>query len=222
MLKDYFKIIRQALSENRQKKGEVYYEAHHIVPRSFGKKSSVVLLTPEEHYQVHKILAQEFKTHPKYSQKVYWAYHRLAYDGKREISQEEYAAARKLLMPMWKKKKSDEWKSEMSKKMLGNKNGLGGKKDWKPTDEQIKNFSLAAIKRQTGRIGENSQASKGSVVCEDIITGEIIEAGSALQLSYKLNGISFQTIHGILNHGYTPGIRSKYYEKLKNKKIYYK
>jgi hypothetical protein len=221
MLKGYFKIIRRALAENR-KKGDTYYEAHHIIPRSFGKKSSVVLLTPEEHYQVHKILAQEFKTHPKYSQKVYWAYHRIAYDGKREISQEEYATARKILMPMWKKKKSDEWKMDMSKKMLGNKNGVGGKKDWKPTDEQRNNYAIAAVKRQLGKVGEESRASKGTVVCEDIITGEIIEAGSALQLSYKLSGISFQTIHGILNKNTILTPRSKYYEKLKNKKIYYK
>jgi hypothetical protein len=222
MLKEYFKLIRQALSENRQKKGEVYYEAHHIVPRSFGKKSSVVLLTPEEHYRVHKILAEEFKAHHKYSQKVYWAFHRLAYDGKRQISEEEYASARKLLMPMWKRKKPDTWKSEMSQKMLGNKNALGGKKDWKPTEEQIKNYSLAAVKRQTGRIGEKSQASKGTVVCEDIITGEIVEAGSALQLANKLNLENYNVLHNILNREAILTPRSKYYEKLKNKKIYYK
>ena len=221
MLKDYFKIIRQALANNR-KKGDTYYEAHHIIPRSFGKKSSVVLLTPEEHYKVHKILAQEFKTHPKYSQKVYWAYHRLAYDGKREISQEEYATARKLLMPMWKKKKSDEWKMDISKKMKGNKNGLGGKKDWHPTEEQRKNISIAATKSKLGKVGEASRASKGTVVCKDIITGEIVEAGSALQLANKLNLENHNVLHNILNREAILTPRSKYYEKLKNKKIYYK
>jgi hypothetical protein len=221
MLKDYFKIIRQALANNR-KKGDTYYEAHHIIPRSFGKKSSVVLLTPEEHYKVHKILAQEFKTHPKYSQKVYWAYHRLAYDGKREISQEEYATARKLLMPMWKKKKSDEWKMDISKKMKGNKNGLGGKKDWHPTEEQRKNISIAATKSKLGKVGEESRASKGTVICEDIITGEIVEAGSALQLANKLNLENHNVLHNILNREAILTPRSKYYEKLKNKKIYYK
>ncbi len=221
MLKDYFKIIREALANNR-KKGDTYYEAHHIIPRSFGKKSSVVLLTPEEHYQVHKILAQEFKTHPKYSQKVYWAYHRLAYDGKREISQEEYATARKLLMPMWKKKKSDEWKMDMSKKMKGNKNGVGCKDNWTITDEQRKNYAIAAVKRQLGKVGEASRASKGTVVCEDIITGEIVEAGSALQLASKLNLENHNVLHNILNREAILTPRSKYYEKLKNKKIYYK
>ena len=38
MLHEYFTIIRAALKANRSKK-TAYYEAHHIVPKSFGKKS---------------------------------------------------------------------------------------------------------------------------------------------------------------------------------------
>jgi len=54
MLKNYFAIVRKAIAENRKKGQGVYYECHHIVPTSFGKKSSTVLLTAEEHYKVHK------------------------------------------------------------------------------------------------------------------------------------------------------------------------
>ena len=110
MFTDYFKIIRQALSEIREKGKDQYYEAHHIVPEcfeQFNKKSSTVLLTPEEHYRVHKILANEFKDHPLYGEKMLWAFHRMTYSGDIELSDEEYAIARKALMKLWKRKKRD-------------------------------------------------------------------------------------------------------------------
>lgn len=230
MFTDYFRIIRQALSESREKgKGE-YYEAHHIVPEcfeQFNKKSSTVLLTPEEHYRVHKILANEFKDHPIYGEKMLWAFHRMTYSGDIELSEEEYAVARKALMKLWKRKKSKEWKELRSIQMMGNKNGLGGKKNWIPTEEQRKTISIAATRSKLGKIGEESRASKGIVICENKITGEKIEAGSALQLSKK-TGVHYSVFHEILNgESFTnkpkpKSKRSKYYQFLQDHKIYYK
>jgi len=227
MLATYFKIIRKALLTNRKKGEGVYYESHHIIPQSFNKKSSEVLLTAVEHYRVHKILAEEFKSHPVYGQKMLWAFHRMAYDKKRKLTEQEYSEARELLMPLWKREKKEEWKKEMSEKMKGNKNGLGKKKNWIPTDEQREKYSKAATKRQLGRIGEESKASKGIVICENKITGEKIEAGSALQLSKKLD-MNCNIFHEVLN-GSKYGIackpkssRSKYYQFLQDHKIYYK
>jgi hypothetical protein len=222
MLKEYFKIIRKALSENRIKGNGIYYESHHIIPRSFKKRSTTVLLTAEEHYKVHKILAETFRNHYNYGKKMLWAFHRMTYNNGREITEQQYIEAREILMPLWKRKKPSDWKNYMKVKMLGNKNGLGGKKDWKPTNEQRKNYSIAATKSKLGKVGEESRASKGSVVCEDIITGEIVEAGSALQLANKLNLQHYNVLHNILNRDAILTPRSKYYEKLKNKKIYYK
>jgi len=71
-MEQYFKIIRQAIVENREKKVGTYYEAHHIIPKSFGKKSTTVLLTPEEHYNVHKLLAEYWKNHTMYGRKMLW------------------------------------------------------------------------------------------------------------------------------------------------------
>lgn len=52
-------IIAKAISEKRKKNHGVYYEAHHIVPRSLGgsnKNSNMVLLTAREHFVIHKCL----------------------------------------------------------------------------------------------------------------------------------------------------------------------
>jgi hypothetical protein len=65
----YFKIIKKALSENR-KKGIIYYEKHHIRPRSFGgsnKKINLVLLTAREHFICHALLAFYFNKNKKHS-----------------------------------------------------------------------------------------------------------------------------------------------------------
>jgi len=227
MLTTYFKIIRTALLSDRKKGEDIYYESHHIVPQSFNKKSTEVLLTAIEHYRVHKILAEEFKSHPVYGQKMLWAFHRMAYDGKRKLTEQEYSEARELLMPLWKREKKDDWKQKMSEKMKGNKNGLGGKKNWIPTNEQRKNMSIAATIRELGNVGENSKASKGVVICENNITGEIIEAGSALQLA-KITGVHYSVFHDILNGANfakkpkPKSPRSKYYQFLQEHKIYYK
>lgn len=230
MLKSYFEIIRNALSEDREKGGSIYYEAHHIVPEcllEFGKQSTTVLLTAREHYRVHKILADCFKDHPIYKYKFLWAFHRMTYSGDLELSEEEYAVARQALMKLWKREKSKSHRENIGEKLKGNKNGLGGKKDWIPTEEQRIRYSKAATQRQIGKIGEESKASKGIVVCENKITGEKIEAGSALQLSKK-TGVHYSVFHEILNGGNyenKPKPRtktSKYFEFIQNHNIYYK
>jgi hypothetical protein len=195
MLISYFEIIRKALSENRKKDDGIYYEAHHIVPEclsEYGKKSSTVLLTAREHYRVHKILAECFKDHPLYKYKFLWAFHRMTYSGDLELSEEEYAVAREALMKLWKREKTKSHRENIGIKLKGNKNGVGGKKDWVPTQEQRKRYSEAATKRQLGKVGEDSRASKGAVVYEND-KGERIEAGSAHQLS-KIVGIKTSTM----------------------------
>jgi hypothetical protein len=247
MLKSYFEIIRKALSENRHK-GDIYYESHHIVPRCFNKKSSIVLLTAKEHYNAHKILAEYFEGHSIYGEKLMWAFHRMSFDGKRQLTESDYSEAREFLMPLWKRKKSESHRKNIGLKRKGKKwvlnpktqeylqieekdlqkylnegwqNKHNFKKNWKPTEEQIKNISIAASKSKLGKIGEESRASKGAVICENILTGEKIEAGSAFQLSKKIP-IHFSVIHEVINKGVKKSKSSKYYEFLKNHLIYYK
>jgi hypothetical protein len=212
MLSTYFEIIRFALNQNRKKKDGIYYESHHIIPRSFGKNSTTVLLTPEEHYRAHRCLAEAFSNHSIYGQKMLWTFHRMTYNNGRAISEKEYADARELLMPLWKRNKSESFKEKMKVKMKGNKNGIGGKDNWTPTEEQRKNYSKAATIRQLGQCGENSRASKGAVIYETI-DGKKIEAGSAHLLS-KIIGIKTSTMIYRMKH--------KEGQMINGYKVYYK
>ena len=56
----YFSIIQSAKNECR-KRGIVYYENHHIIPKSMGgkkEKNNMVLLTPREHFICHFLLVK--------------------------------------------------------------------------------------------------------------------------------------------------------------------
>lgn len=59
--KIYFDIINKAKSLNRIKSKEVYFESHHIFPRSLGGNNTLenkVLLTVKEHYTCHRLLVK--------------------------------------------------------------------------------------------------------------------------------------------------------------------
>jgi len=188
MLKEYFQIIRQALSENRVKNQGTYYEAHHIIPKSFDRKSTTVLLLPEEHYECHKLLAEHYKYHPTHGKKMLWAFHRLAYDKGRKLTAEEYAEARKILMILWTRKQTGEHRKKISEAQKGNTNNRsrvfkGMKSDI--TEQGRKKLAELRKQDQTGKIGDQAKASKGWVVCE-YENGRKVEAGSALQLSYLI------------------------------------
>jgi hypothetical protein len=214
-LSEYFRIIRNVIKENRKKVKKVYYEAHHVVPKSFNKKSKLVLLTPEEHYKCHKILAIEFKNHSIYGKKMLWAFHRMTYSKNKKLTEEEYKEARNLLMVLWTRKQSEEHKNKRSIAMKGNSNNKnrvykGMKSDM--SNEGKQRLSQLRKINQKGKVGIHAKASKGIVVCE-YEDGTIVEEGSSLQLSYKTNipqpTISYRLIH---SQG----------KMLKGYKIYYK
>lgn len=55
----YYSIINKAQSQLRSKNGEVYYEIHHIIPKSLGgldSEENLVLLTGREHFICHWLL----------------------------------------------------------------------------------------------------------------------------------------------------------------------
>ena len=55
----YNKIIIKAQNDDRVKGKNIYYEKHHIIPKSIGgsnSKDNLVLLTAKEHYIVHLLL----------------------------------------------------------------------------------------------------------------------------------------------------------------------
>ena len=194
-MKKYFKLIRQALKEERLKGNDVYYEAHHIVPQSFKKRSTAVLLTPEEHYRCHKYLAEYFKNHSTYGKKMLWAYHRIRYDKKRKLSEEEYGEARRILQDLWKKPKTKEHKKNISEKLLGNTNNSsrvfkGMRSDI--TSEGRKKLAEARKKDQTGKTGLQAKAAKGPYTVE-FEDGRTYTEGSYPELA-KASGLKMSTL----------------------------
>ena len=153
---EYFQIIRQALSQGREK-GSTYYEAHHIIPKSFGKQSSTVLLTPEEHYRCHKLLAEHFKHHSTYGKKMLWAFHRISYGGKHKLTEEEYGEARRILQVLWKAKRTDTHKENIRKTRVGKKTIVH------PETNEIKYVLTEELQKWLGEGWENTNYKKGRV-----------------------------------------------------------
>jgi len=240
MLRDYYSIIREALKSNRVKGNGSYYEAHHIVPRSFNKKSSTVLLLPEEHYRCHKLLAEIFKHHPIYGKKMLWAFHRIAYDKKTKLTEEEYGQARRILMTLWTRKQTAEHSAKIAAARTGTKtivhsitkkikycsaeelpsyldqgwentNLSKGRKD-QLSKEGKQKLVEARRRDQIGKVGDQAKASKGWVVCE-YEDGRKVEASNAYQLSSTIK-ISPATVSDRLTTH--PGLLKKGYM------IYYK
>ena len=68
----YNRLMVKAKQEDRKKSSDVYYEAHHIKPKSFGGKGdcrntshpNIVLLTPKEHYIAHLLLVNIYPDSP--------------------------------------------------------------------------------------------------------------------------------------------------------------
>lgn len=57
----YMRIITRAKHQGRVKGGDVYYESHHIIPKSLGGNNSsenLVLLTGKEHFICHLLLVR--------------------------------------------------------------------------------------------------------------------------------------------------------------------
>jgi hypothetical protein len=142
----YTSVINAAITEKRIK-GLVYYEAHHIVPRSLGgndKKSNIVLLTAKEHYLCHRLLTK-FTTGLEL-RKMKWALHYLSrrhdYIGVYCSSKYERDRLSCRVMgedhPAFGRKDSDEQRSRKSKLMNGDKNPQYGKTR---TDEEKQNLS---------------------------------------------------------------------------------
>lgn len=201
-LATYFKIIRKARSLNRIK-GCEYFEAHHIVPKSFGKLSRTVLLTPKEHFICHKLLANAFNQHPIYSKKMNWALHMLAYSGSHKLSSADYASIRKdLIDTLWSLPKTAEHKKKLSESKMGNKNPNFGKPGInlgkQMSSETKQKLSISTSARLHGKTGEHAMASKGSVSVE-FESGTIMSANSMPELS-KITKIPTSTIWYRINH----------------------
>ena len=154
----YFEIINQAKIEHRIK-GGVYYETHHIIPKSFGgtnDSKNLVLLTGSEHYLCHCYLP--LFTKGTYKDKMLYAWNFIKIPETTsghnadllenskiyEILKTEHAKA--VSRQFSDIPKTDEIKQAISEANSGKKNGMYGKKHSDKVKEKISN---ASKKRQS-------------------------------------------------------------------------
>ena len=124
-----------------------------------------------------------------------WAFHRISYDGKRNITENEYGEARRILQDLWKRKKTDTHKRNIGIAQKGNTNNSsrvfkGMKSDM--SDEGRRKVSEARKKDQTGKTGLLAKAAKGPYTVE-FNSGEKHNAGSYPEL-VKLTQIPYSTL----------------------------
>lgn len=93
--KIYDAIIDRASKDFRSKGNGIYYESHHILPKSLGgsnSKSNLVLLTAREHYLCHLLLIK--MTDGENRSKMIYSLWRLS-NGNTPVKSRQYEVARK-------------------------------------------------------------------------------------------------------------------------------
>lgn len=123
----YEALVKGAQDKDR-KKGEEYYESHHIIPSSLGgsnSKENRVLLTAREHYIAHLLLTKMFAGEAK--MKMCLALNYLSKGNHGKIRSRSYELVRKLCANSQKGRKrkpvSDETKRKISEAKRGKKRG---------------------------------------------------------------------------------------------------
>lgn len=168
----YDSIIDRAKSENRVKGGEIYYEAHHIIPTCMGGTGkctewnfhlNIVLLTGREHFLCHWLLHE-----------IYPNNHKLAYAfammcNVKDKNQQRYVPSSRLINYIKKivnenRKgpsnwiRSDEYKNKISITNSGKKHTMESKK--KMSDLKKGKPLSEEHKRNIGRAGKGKIISK--------------------------------------------------------------
>lgn len=127
--KVYLRIISKAIKENRKKLSKdaenyVYYEAHHILPRSLFpawefRKSNIVLLTAREHFFCHQLLIKIFPG----SEMANALWH-MCVDKRHNCTSRDYERARKYFI------ENNDFSVGMKGKEPWNKNKKGVQEAW--------------------------------------------------------------------------------------------
>ena len=119
-LKFYYAIIDNASKDCRSKGNGIYYESHHILPKSLGgsnSKSNLVLLTAREHYLCHLLLIKI--TDEEHRSKMIYALWRLS-NGNTPVKSRQYEIARKNHIQLMKETpKTEEHKRKISEANKG-------------------------------------------------------------------------------------------------------
>lgn len=172
----YYNIIAKAKCQSRSKSGDVYYEGHHIIPRSLGGDDSdenLVLLTYREHLLCHWLLYKfnegENKAKMAYA---FWAMCQLVNDHHQRVPPlRVLESARQSHIKELSKKMSGEGNpmygseggffgnkhtEEHKQKISGSGNGMYGKTHSETARQKI----ATASKLRKGETKSNSMRSK--------------------------------------------------------------
>lgn len=210
----YENLVNKAKSENRKKSEKVYYEAHHIKPKSFGGEGdcrntnhpNIVLLTPKEHYIAHLLLVAIYPNSPA-MHKALWNMCNLKKDLRFNPSAETYSRIRNEYIKnisgvnnhFYGKQHSFETKQKISRKAIGRQTFLG-KKHTEESKLKMSKYRLGKKLSQAAivKIKLNSSGGKHynakQIYC--LKTSQIF--GSGKELSEYLNK-PFSTIRAYLN-----------------------
>lgn len=126
--KHYDNLIKTRKKLNRKKENDIYYENHHIIPKSCGgtnKSNNLILLTPKEHFIAHLLLTKMYNglLCNKMNYALWMMCNRLRKDEK-IISSKMYENVKKVISKNRKNfRYSDESKKKMSDSAKKRKNG---------------------------------------------------------------------------------------------------
>ena len=213
-IKIYNKLIIKAKSESRKKSDGVYYEAHHIQPKSFGGKGdgrntihpNIALLTPKEHYIAHLLLVAIYPNSPA-MHKALWNMCNVKKDLRFKPSAKTYCKIRTEYIKNTKglnnhffgKTHSDESKLKISLRAKGRQTFLG-----KTHSEESKlkmresQMGKALSKETKNKISLSISGGKHYNAKKIICTKTNKIFGSGKELSEYLNK-PFSTIRSYLN-----------------------
>ena len=138
----YYLIIDNAKLEFRKKKNGIYYESHHIIPKSMGGVEEV-LLTAKEHYICHLLLCKMVTGKDKH--KMINALIKMAFnksEGQLRYTAKNYSVVRKLIAEKNSELFKGIPKSESTKQNMKGRSGT-----WKRDESSKINQSKAQKKR---------------------------------------------------------------------------
>lgn len=206
----YMKIIENAKKQNRRKGDGVYYECHHILPKSLfplwkNKKCNLVLLTAREHFFCHQLLE---KIYP--NSNMFLALWYLANDGQNKYcSSREYQKLKERYtlteihkqhikeasQKLWQSDKAEEVRNKIKKARAEQKNLA-----WGPRSDDVKKRISEATKAAMQdpelrkRISEKTKEAMKRPEVKKMLSengkksGELVKEKAKLYKEYKLNG----------------------------------